>query len=164
MLPSQKSVVRAGFRPEFYKENLKFGPAAGRRTAGANAVRVFVHRRPHHHGGPPGDYAMIGKVRFTMLVSSSAWYSELLACPDCTQDVALSDGILRCLSCSYSAPLGDLRSRDPQPFVTTMRRDLRFDPIKTLAALETSCSRLHLPGAPRHQGFQFADVGNHAVV
>jgi hypothetical protein len=54
-----------------------------------------------------------------MLVSSSAWYYELLACPDCTQDVALSDGVLRCLSCGYSAPLGDLRSHDPQPFVTT---------------------------------------------
>jgi SAM-dependent methyltransferase len=80
--------------------------------------------------------AMIAKSRFTMPVSSSAWYYELLACPDCTQDV--SDGSLRCLSCSYSAPLGDLRSHDPRPFVTTMRRDLRFDPIKTLAALETT--------------------------
>ena len=81
---------------------------------------------------------MIAMLHFTMLVSSSAWYYELLACPDCTQDVALSDGVLRCLSCGYSAPIGDLRSHDPQPFVTTMRRDLRFDPIKTLAALETS--------------------------
>lgn len=73
-----------------------------------------------------------------LYMANVPWYYELLACPDCSSEVAVSDGRLQCLVCSYSTVLGDLRPHDPQPLVTTLYRGLQFDPISSLAALETS--------------------------